>query len=239
VLSRGLAGWFYRKSAYLCIGLPNSGLEGKYSLKFAKQLFQFGGWFTVTSIIGPLMVQADRFFVGAMISTASITIYVIPYEVTVQSLILVGAITSVAFPAISRMLIADPVAAKALFRKWLIRVVLMMAFGMGILAYILPELLRLWLGREIDSESSAVGQILTIGVFFNAIGSMYFALLHAKGYSKNTAILHLFEAPVYFIILIFFIKYYGVIGCAIAWSLRNVLDAIVLTLMGQKLVLDK
>jgi len=239
VVSRVLALWFYRKSAYDCAGLTSSKLEIKYSRSIAKKLFQFGSWFTISSIVGTLMVQADRFFVGAMISTASVTVYVIPYEVVVQSLILVGAITSVAFPEISRTLNVNPVAAKELFRKWLNRVVIMMAFSMGILAYILPELLSLWVGEAVNAESAAVGQILTVGAFFNAIGSMYFALLHAKGYAKNTAKLHILEALLYFVVLIILIKYYGVVGCAIAWSMRIFLDAIALAYMANKLVLVK
>ncbi|MDD2759915.1 MAG: oligosaccharide flippase family protein [Methylomonas sp.] len=239
VLSRGLALWFYRKGAYQCLYGFDKRVRGQYSAKVARQLIGFGGWVSITSIVGPILVQSDRFFIGALISATAVTVYVIPYEVTVQALIGVGAVTSVAFPVIAKMLTTDPQAAKELFRIWLFRVVVAMLLGMSLIAVILPNLLELWLKQPVNDESVLVGRILAVGVVLNAVGSMYFALLHAKGYSKPTAILHLVEMPIYFILLVNLIPIFGVVGCAIAWSLRNLLDTFGLIIMGHKLVLNR
>ncbi|WP_454764687.1 oligosaccharide flippase family protein [Cupriavidus campinensis] len=223
VVSRAIALCFYRSFALQC--LPRDGTKGVYVRAVAGQLFQFGGWYTVSSILSPLLTQADRFLIAAIISAAAVTTYVIPYEVTVQTLILSSAVTTVAFPAISRLLVSDPDGAARLFRRWLIRVVGAMVASLALLAAILPELLTLWLRHPVDPASVAVGRILCVGVLANAVGSMYFALLHARGKTRATAMLHLVEVPIYIAGLLALTKAFGVSGAAIAWALRMCVDA--------------
>ncbi|CAG9169609.1 oligosaccharide flippase family protein [Cupriavidus pampae] len=232
VISRALALWFYRVFALQC--LPADGRHGTYSRGVARQLFQFGGWFTISSVLSPLLTQADRFLIAAIISAAAVTTYVIPYEVTVQTLILSSAVTTVAFPAISRLLVDDPAGATRLFRLWFVRVIGAMLAGLLLLAAILPELLTLWLGHPADPASVAVGRILCVGVLANAIGSMYFALLHAKGRTRATAMLHLLEVPLYIAALVGLTKAFGVSGAAVAWSLRMSFDAIGMKMLARQ-----
>ncbi|MNL88817.1 hypothetical protein D3C87_2187660 [compost metagenome] len=54
---------------------------------------------------------------------------------------------------------------------------------------------------------------------------MYFALLHARGRTRATAMLHLVEVPLYIATLLALTKAFGVSGAAIAWSLRMCVDA--------------
>lgn len=118
VVSRLLALFVYRLLAISC--LEDAGLDsakGVYSRKMSKSLFSFGGWITVSSIVSPVLVQADRFAIASMISAAAVTIYVLPYEVVVQSLILTGAISSVMFPGLSKMLAELSSDWRAYFKK--------------------------------------------------------------------------------------------------------------------------
>ncbi len=49
---------------------------------------------------------------------------------------------------------------------------------------------------------------------------MYFALLHARGRTRVTAMLHLVEVPLYIATPLALTGAFGVSGAAIAWSLR-------------------
>jgi O-antigen/teichoic acid export membrane protein len=109
VASRLLALIMYRWLAHSC--LEKSGViiaEAKYSSSTARSLFSFGGWVAISNVVSPVMMQADRFMIGAVISAAAVTYYVLPYEVVVQSLILVGAISSVIFPNLSKLIHEQP-----------------------------------------------------------------------------------------------------------------------------------
>ena len=52
--------------------------------KEGSRLLRFGGWMTVSNIVGPLMVTLDRFLIGALISVSAVAYYATPYEVVSQ-----------------------------------------------------------------------------------------------------------------------------------------------------------
>ncbi|MEE6443585.1 MULTISPECIES: oligosaccharide flippase family protein [Pseudomonas] len=225
VASRALALIIYRISARGC-------LEGRQTGSYAKaqavQLLRFGGWVTVSSVISPFLVQADRFFVGFLLSAAAVTSYVIPYEITVQAMILVGAVTTVAFPAIAALMQEGLARTWSLFRIWTLRVAAMMAIVMSAMAVLMPTILNLWVGKYVASESVSVGRILCAGVFLNSIGAMFYAYLHAQERAKLTAIFHVIELPLFVGMLYWLVQGYGVIGAAVAWLLRVSIDTLLL-----------
>jgi O-antigen/teichoic acid export membrane protein len=224
--SRLLALLIYRRLAINCLGeRKNAAGISAYSPQIAKKLFRFGGWVTVSSVVSPLLVQADRYVIAAVISAAAVTVYVVPYEVVVQSLVVVGAVSSVIFPSLSRVMYEQPDQWQAFFRRWLGIVAGMMFFVCALLAIYLPTILQLWLKGNYVPESAVIGQVLCLGVFANAIGSMYYALLHARGRADITAGLHIIELPVFIISLIFLLQQFGLIGAAWAWVGRMAFDA--------------
>jgi len=131
------------------------------------------------------MGRVIYFFVGVFVSAAAVTLYVIPYEVATQTLILAGALTTVIFPVVTNLIQQAPQQAMVVFHLWLGRIVGLMFVVLSLLAYSLPTLLHLWVGDQVTDESVRVGQILCVGVFFNTIGGMYFSLLHVRGWKAN------------------------------------------------------
>jgi O-antigen/teichoic acid export membrane protein len=239
VLSRFMALVIYRNLAHRCLFNKRDIGTGKYVKHHAQNLLRFGGWFSLTSIVGPIMVKSDRFFVGVFISAAAVTLYVIPYEVATQTLIIAGALTTVIFPVVTNLINTAPHRAMVVFHLWLGRIVVVMVIVLSLLAYFMPMLLHLWIGEQITEESVRVGQVLCIGVFFNTIGAMYFSLLHAQGFVKQTALLHLVELPIYILLLIELVSSWGIIGCAVAWTIRATIDTIILMLMSKRTELGK
>jgi O-antigen/teichoic acid export membrane protein len=229
VVSRLVALFVFRQLATQCLqNEPETRRPPVYSSTIARSLFKFGGWVTVSSIVSPIMVQADRFVIAATISATAVSVYVLPYEVVVQSLILVGAVSSVMFPGLSTLMQEKPNQWKPYFRKWLLRVAGLMAVVCTALALLLPLLLPLWIKNSLVPESILIGQVLCLGVFANATGSMFYALLHAKGRADITAKLHLIELPIFLLMLFFLINQFGVLGAAWAWVGRMVFDSIAL-----------
>lgn len=235
VLSRAIALLFYRRFASDCIVREGHAEKGRYVRDFAHRLLHFGGWFSVSSLISPLLVQADRFLIGALLSASAVTAYVLPYELTVQMLVLSGAVTAVAFPLISNLVGVSMTQADALFHVWLRRLASAMLIAMGTLAAVMPMLLPLWLGTHVAQESIRVGQILCAGVFFNSVGAMYFSYLHAHGRTRQTALLHMLELPFFIASLYFLITAYGVVGAACAWVMRVAVDMLALLVMTRRL----
>ena len=202
-------------------------------IQIKRRLFAFGGWFAVSSVISPVLLQADRFVIAGVISATAVATYTIPYEVVVQSLIFAGAITSVAFPNLTKLMHGQPGQWQEVFRRWLFIVSVVMLIVTTMLALLLPIILPLWIGSSLPNESVLIGQILCLGVFASSIGSMHLALLHAKRRSDITAKLHIFELPLFVAALYALISAYGLYGAAWAWVGRAVFDALFLKFLSR------
>jgi len=226
VVSRVVALLVYKKLALDCLRQEAvAEHRPSFSAAISKKLFSFGGWVTVSSVISPIMVQSDRFFIATMISASAVSVYVLPYEVVVQSLILVSAVSSVMFPGLSQLMKQQPNIWRPYFHKWLLRVVTLMTVVCFFMVLVLPWFLPSWIGKNLDSQSITIGQILCVGVLANSIGSMFYSVLHAGGRADLTAKIHILELPIFFAGLVVLINLYGSIGAAFAWSGRMIFDA--------------
>lgn len=229
VVSRIMALVLYHRFAIACLADGEKARnKAVYSPKIAKKLFRFGGWVTVSSIVSPLLLQADRFVIAAVISAAAVATYVVPYEVVVQSMVFVGAVSSVIFPTLSKLVHEKPLEWKTFFHRWLLIVTGVMLAVCSLMAIFLPLILQLWLKGNFTPLSALIGQVLCLGVLANAIGSMYYALLHARGRADLTAKIHLTELPLFMLLLIYCLNQFGLVGAAWAWVGRMTFDTIAL-----------
>jgi O-antigen/teichoic acid export membrane protein len=199
-------------------------------------LLNFGGWMTVTNIVGPLMVYLDRFLIGAMLSMTAVAYYVTPYEVVTRLWIIPGALMGVLFPAFAAALVQDRTRAARLFDRAVNYIFVSLFPVILIIVTFAREGLTLWIGSEFASNSSLVLQLLAIGVFINSLAFVPFGLVQSAGRPDLTAKLHLIELPFYLLILWWLLSAYGIIGAAIAWILRVAVDATVLFVMAHRLV---
>lgn len=200
----------------------------------ARRLLAAGGWLSVSALVSPLLVQADRFAIATVISAAAVTGYTLPFDIVTQLLIVVSAVSTVAFPAIANALQSDPRQARAMFGRWQWRSALGMAAVCGLAALLLPWALPWWIGSSLPVESVRIGQWLCLGVWINALGAMYYAWLHAHGRFRATASLHLAELPGYLLLLWLMLQAYGTVGAAMAWVARVGIDSFGLYLLSRR-----
>lgn len=223
VLARGLACLVFRQLAWST--LPRPSARAALVSTEARGLLSAGGWFTVSAVITPFLVQADRFFIGALLSASAVASYVVPFDAVTQLLVCVTAVATVAFPSIAANLQRDPPAARQQFLRWLRGVGILMALVCSLTALVLPAALSLWLGAAETAEMASVGRWLCLGVWLNGMGAMLITWLHASGRIAATALLHLVELPLYLALLAWLLGSHGVTGAAIAWVLRVAFDA--------------
>ena len=60
----------------------------------AGQLLRFGGWVTVTSFVGPMMVILDRFIIGTLSGAKAVSYYTVPFQLGERSRIISRALAS-------------------------------------------------------------------------------------------------------------------------------------------------
>ena len=193
-----------------------------------KPLFRFGTWMTVSNIIGPLMVYVDRFVIGMLISMSAVAFYATPYEVVTRLWIVPAAIVAVLFPAFASLHDRDRRHVAELFDRGLrYMVVLMFPLALVIVAFA-RQGLQLWLGEEFAERSTDVLRWLAVGVFVNSLCQVAFALVQGAGRPDLSAKFHLLQLPLYLGLLWLLLRSHGIEGAAVAWTVRILLDAVML-----------
>jgi O-antigen/teichoic acid export membrane protein len=192
-------------------------------------LLRFGGWMTVSQVVGPVLVYFDRFAIAAFVSAAAVTHYTVPFDVLTRLPLFPIAIISVLFPIFVQAHRDGPTAAAdATTRKTLNLLLFAWVPAMVTAALLGPFLLRLWVGDELGAASAPVWQWLIIGVAVNGLAHVPLSVLQSKGRTDIIAWLHLLELLPYLLALWWALQAAGIEGAAIVWTLRATIDALLL-----------
>lgn len=204
-----------------------------------KHLLKFGGWMTISNIISPMLVYLDRFLIGAFISVTAVAYYSTPWEMVTKLSIIPAALSQVLFPAFSASFDRDPQRNEFLYRRGL-RYTFMIMYPLTLFVITFSkEGLLLWLGSEFAEQSFRVLQLLAMGVLISGIGAIPFAFIQGVGRPDITAKIHLIEMLFYIPCVWFLIANYQITGAALAWMLRAGLDAVILMLVSNGLLVDR
>lgn len=200
-----------------------------------KGLLKFGGWMTVTNIVGPLMIYMDRFIIGSVLTMSAVAYYVTPYEMVTRLWAIPAALVAVLFPAFAAARSEAPTQVGVLYSMGARAILALLTPLILVLVVFAEDGLRFWLGDDFAQRSTAILQWLAIGVFINSYAQIPFAFIQGVGRADITAKLHLFELPIYLVVLYAMVHEYGIAGVAIAWVLRILFDAALMTIVAHRL----
>jgi O-antigen/teichoic acid export membrane protein len=199
-------------------------------------LFHFGGWLTVTNVVGPMMVYFDRFLIGAVLTMTAVSYYVTPYEVLSRLQLLPKSMMNVLFPALTTALMADKKRLVAIYSQ-ASRILLLLVLPVLSAAFLLaPEALQIWLGDDFREMATPVVQWLAVGWLVNTLARMPFTVLQSAGRPDLVAKTHLLELLPYVLLLWIFTRQFGIAGTAAAWFLRVLADTIILNWIARSKV---
>jgi O-antigen/teichoic acid export membrane protein len=199
-------------------------------------LLSFGGWMTITNIVSPLMVSLDRFFIAAILSVSAVALYAIPSEAITRLLIIPVAFAGVLFPAFSSASALDGARLCTLFIRG-VKYIFLACFPIALVITVFArEGLTMWVGADFAEHSTVVLRWLAVGVFFNSVAHIPFALVQGVGRSDLTGKLHMLEFPVYAGLLWMSIGNGGIKGAAIVWAARGVTDCVALLIISALLL---
>lgn len=204
--------------------------------RWRRTLVTFGGWATASSIVGPLMLYADRLIIGGIISLTALSYYSTSYELVTRAWALSGAVIGVLFPLLSSLLDVDARSARNAYRQALIGVFVFVLAPLSALSLLGSEVLSLWLGDDFSRHSSGILQILAIGVLFNCVAQVSLTVVQAAGRTDQIAAVHIVEVGPYLLAVWWFADLFGVIGVAAAWTLRAAVDAIAMGWFANKII---
>ena len=200
-----------------------------YSPSFTRestvQLLRFGGWVTISSFIGPMMVILDRFIIGAIFGAKAVTYYTVPFQLGERSLIFASSLITALFP---RFAIASPEKERrlAIEGQRVLMVIMTPLVAAGIL--FMEPFLVWWMNQEFADQSARLGQVILLGFWFNSFSKIPHVLLQARGRPDLVAKCFLAEILPYLVLLYLGMSLFGMVGAAAAFLLRVLIDLVLL-----------
>ncbi|MGD8162231.1 flippase [Pantoea sp. FN0307] len=217
----------------ICIGELNLFFKFRFTHLALKKLFEFGGWISISNIISPIMVYFDRFILSALLGAEKVAYYTLPSELVTRINLFPSALTRAAFPHLSR--INDSHSEN--YQEALSRVkryLYLFTFTVVPLMMLCSHLIiYYWLGEKFVAISANILIIMLSGYLFNSLSQLPVLYLQSIGITRAIAILHMCEVIPYLILLYFMINRWGLYGAASAWSIRVIIDNLMLNLIAK------
>jgi O-antigen/teichoic acid export membrane protein len=199
------------------------------ALTEARSLFRFGGWIMVSTVVAPLLVYADRFMIGALLSVSAVTYYSAPYEMVTRLWIFPASLVATLFPAFTWLSTGGSAERLEAFVVRSVRFLLVVLGPLVVVAATFAhDALRLWLGPQFAEQSAPVVRILALGVLVNSLAQVPYSLLQAVGRPDLTATFHLVELPLHIALVWILVTAWGISGAALAWAVRSAVDGVLL-----------
>jgi O-antigen/teichoic acid export membrane protein len=186
-------------------------------------------WLTLSNLSGIVNGSLDRFVLLSILGTQALATYVFTQDFTVRILVLSSSFSLVLLPFFSRN------NNKTQNHAWVLRGMGLIVMVHAMLAIVLFSgdlgLLKSYTPLLWTGEGSVFLGIFLIGITANGMGHVLLSALHSHRVLKQPAIWHGISAIVYIPVLYWVVSEFGLLGAAILWSGRSVIDTLVLYLL--------
>jgi O-antigen/teichoic acid export membrane protein len=208
-----------------CLREIPSPLRPRFARSEIRNMLAYGGWATVSGVISPILTVFDRLVIGATSGMGAVATYSVPFNIVIRLGLFPTSVQSALFPRYamksedeSRHLLLRSVRLQA----WMMTPIVLF----GIL--MIRPFLQAWVGAGFAASTKQVGEILLLGLWFNALALVPYSSLQSRGRPDVPAKAHILELIVYLPALWIGVSFWGINGAAWAWDFRVIMDAIIL-----------
>ncbi|MCG5075698.1 flippase [Paraburkholderia tagetis] len=189
------------------------------------KLFSFGAWMSVTSLAQPLLETGDRLMISHALGPQAVTYYHVPFNLAVRVRVFPSVFVRTLFPRLSSLDAANAAELSTTAIRGLAALLTpMTVFGM----FLMHPFLALWVGQEFAMRATSVGETILVGIWINAVAQIAACHLQATGRPGIVARFQVYEMFPFFALLWWMLHTFGVVGAALAWSARCLLDFVLM-----------
>lgn len=208
-----------------------------FDRKVFERLFRFGGWLSLSNIIGSTIDYLDRFVVSAVSGADKVAYYAGPAEMIAKLMVIPHAVSRALFPHLS----ADSKTKTIIFRDIVVSIKIQLVIGVIIIlisVFLAEWIMGRWLGERFAELSGAVFKIFAIGFFFTSLSLIPYTALQAKGHARLTAMVYMIELLPYLVLLIVMVRVNGIQGAAYVWVGKTFFELLAYTWLCKKHLLQ-
>jgi O-antigen/teichoic acid export membrane protein len=205
-----------------------------------RELLSFGGSLTLSSLIAPILVHSEKLLMGALVGTAALTYYIVPYRVLSRFSLVSGALSNALFPFLSDL---EGQGSHSRMKRTagratgLLAWVLLPPFALILVAG--DRLLALWMGEDFAVQARGILPFLVVGTYVNLLAQNSVAAIQARGRPGLLAWLYLGELVLYLPLAWGLMVRFGAQGAAAAWCTRVTADTLLVRWIAGRLLPDE
>lgn len=189
---------------------------------------KFAGWVAFSNLLVPLITQLDRYLIASLISLSAVTYFALPGELFNGLTLLPSSLAAVLLPVFSGLSAATPVEELRRFFFRAVRLIFLVTapavLGMAVFSH---DVLLIWQGPVVASRSASVLTWLVLALPLTGISWVPLSWIMSQGRADWATKCQLAQVPVYVPLLYFLLKTEGMVGAAMATTIRLVLEACV------------
>jgi len=202
-----------------------------FNIAWVVEIFKFSSWVTLSNAIGPFLDYMDRFFILSILGAATVTYYVVPFDILTRLTFISMSISTVLYPLFSKTNESSRYEILTALKNSLFIAPIIIYPFLILFSAFAQELLSIWVGNIFSAKSAIVVCFLSLGLLINSYAQIVYAYLQGVGRSDLTGKIHLFEVVPYLFFLTLSITHYGIIGASISLFLRGLIDLFLMMLL--------
>ena len=194
----------------------------KEKRNYFPELLRFGSSMVLVSVGALLMNNSEKVMLPYLQPVEELGYYSVAFTLASMCTLLSAGITNTMLPALTQLLHTESFPElQGLYYRGIILILglILPVFGGGLVGA--ETFFGYWGGSEYALNSTIPFYILLGGLVFLIPANLPFSLLISTGRTASLAKLYWFEFLPYLVIVYFFTVNYGIIGTAIAWSIRS------------------
>jgi O-antigen/teichoic acid export membrane protein len=214
-------------------------LMTKYGLVFIKKMDdqevviqRNNQWITLSNLAGIVNGSLDRFVLLSLLGAHAISAYVFAQDFGIRILVLSSSFALVLLPYFSRN------QSKWQNHIWVKRgsgLILLSHIALGLILYFGQTQLKYGFNNmSLAQDVVDFFWIFLVGITANGIGHILLSALHSHRELKRPALWHVISAVFYIPLLYGVVQGFGLTGAAVLWSMRSVVDTVVLYLLWRQ-----
>lgn len=205
--------------------------------KHFRPLIKFGLGCVASGIAAILLMNLEKLAISRLASVKDLAYYSVAATFAGMTTMFSLAMVQSLIPAFSQLLSAEKKAEfdRLFFRSMRLNVLWLLPV-LTLMFIIARPFFTLWAGPEFGKNSTPPFYILLVGLFFNVLAFVPQTTLAASGRTDLLAKLYWLELIIYGGLVAFLVYRYGIVGAALAWSIRVILDAVAIAALSIRVV---
>lgn len=192
---------------------------------YVKKVIDYTKWLGPSNIIGVILLSVDKLVISATLGPAKLALYSIPADLVGRLLVIQRSFNQALFPRLAGLTF-DEATDTSKHSESLIRTLMSLITIIAI--FLIDEFVEIWIGVGVANEAAFLAKVLLVGIWWNALVTPYHAQFLATKNPRPILFLFVTELTLFYVALLLIVPIYGLLGAATLWSIRVVLDSLVI-----------